>query len=493
MKFTEEQKRLQSVFRVPKASKSSVTGTDPERGANGRKLQQFRPRKTHKKSRKGCKNCKERHIRCDEEPGGCLRCRKHGIECDYLLSTSDDPSQAVRTADEPDPSATEQSTPQSQSAMPSTVVKSAAHRQDALAPFSCQISASPLSSISSSPGTSLHESQALVHHFHTVTAMTCGSPASQAINQSAVIAAAIETPYLLHALLGLATAHMRYLTARNQAEVRTRLKIVECFYWAQAFEGFRRELAGPSESCNIVATRRSNVTRHNMDQLLSTLMLVSMHQFSYRDYERDESGPADKSFIWLEDRSQRDAALKWLGIEAGFKGMIGAMAPWLGQSFWLPIMRTVDADEADLKAWLLGSELDNTEQALAKICGIGENSDRSNPYYVNLETLIWCRRFQPIGPEHFNNMIAFVARTKAEFRELVVDRDTPALLVLLHWLQLMHDIGQWWIVERCQAEIRAIVTFLLRRDVHGCGNQQVLELLEKPAEAIGMNITFYKD
>ncbi|EHY54362.1 hypothetical protein HRR86_002051 [Exophiala dermatitidis] len=42
------------------------------------------PRKSHTKSRKGCKTCKKRHIRCDEMFPQCRNCTKHNCRCDYM-------------------------------------------------------------------------------------------------------------------------------------------------------------------------------------------------------------------------------------------------------------------------------------------------------------------------------------------------------------------------------------------------------------------------
>ncbi|KAK6506154.1 hypothetical protein TWF506_011075 [Arthrobotrys conoides] len=41
-------------------------------------------RKSHTKSRKGCKTCKRRHIRCDETFPQCRNCTKHNVRCDYM-------------------------------------------------------------------------------------------------------------------------------------------------------------------------------------------------------------------------------------------------------------------------------------------------------------------------------------------------------------------------------------------------------------------------
>ncbi|QDS77494.1 hypothetical protein FKW77_000180 [Venturia effusa] len=51
-------------------------------------------RRSHTKSRKGCKTCKRRHIRCDETFPQCRNCTKHQVRCDYMDSATpgDEPS-----------------------------------------------------------------------------------------------------------------------------------------------------------------------------------------------------------------------------------------------------------------------------------------------------------------------------------------------------------------------------------------------------------------
>lgn len=46
------------------------------------------PRKSHTKSRKGCRTCKKRHIRCSEEFPQCKNCTKHSVRCDYMDMTN---------------------------------------------------------------------------------------------------------------------------------------------------------------------------------------------------------------------------------------------------------------------------------------------------------------------------------------------------------------------------------------------------------------------
>lgn len=41
------------------------------------------PRLAHKKSRRGCQQCKARRVKCDETHPACTKCTKHGVPCEY--------------------------------------------------------------------------------------------------------------------------------------------------------------------------------------------------------------------------------------------------------------------------------------------------------------------------------------------------------------------------------------------------------------------------
>ncbi|KAG9228599.1 hypothetical protein BJ875DRAFT_233239 [Amylocarpus encephaloides] len=45
-------------------------------------------RKPHQKTRTGCRTCKARKIKCDEQRPECSNCIKHSVPCDYLASTT---------------------------------------------------------------------------------------------------------------------------------------------------------------------------------------------------------------------------------------------------------------------------------------------------------------------------------------------------------------------------------------------------------------------
>ncbi|KAK6857725.1 C6 zinc finger protein [Apiospora arundinis] len=57
------------------------------------------PRRSHKKSRNGCKRCKSRKIKCNEVYPSCGNCVKHGVSCDFensnVLAVPEIPSPLV--------------------------------------------------------------------------------------------------------------------------------------------------------------------------------------------------------------------------------------------------------------------------------------------------------------------------------------------------------------------------------------------------------------
>ncbi|KAJ8117291.1 hypothetical protein OPT61_g1470 [Boeremia exigua] len=51
-------------------------------------------RRSHRKSRAGCKNCKTRRIKCDETKPTCTNCKRRQVLCDFVAPSENSPSQA---------------------------------------------------------------------------------------------------------------------------------------------------------------------------------------------------------------------------------------------------------------------------------------------------------------------------------------------------------------------------------------------------------------
>ncbi|KAM3084005.1 hypothetical protein ACMFMG_001888 [Clarireedia jacksonii] len=61
-------------------------------------------RRTHKKSRKGCAECKRRHIKCDESRPGCVNCSTANYQCSYLKPPTSGTSTPTASTTTPDSS-----------------------------------------------------------------------------------------------------------------------------------------------------------------------------------------------------------------------------------------------------------------------------------------------------------------------------------------------------------------------------------------------------
>ena len=130
-------------------------------------------RRTHRKSRFGCKVCKQRHIKCDESKPSCFNCIAVDRRCSFLDNISSVPSPTVSAPHSPRPSLPTSSHPRCESAPPP-----AALGEDY----------------------TLNHME-LFHHFEHNLASGLGPAHRHAIKES------FHAPFLMDELLALAAAH----------------------------------------------------------------------------------------------------------------------------------------------------------------------------------------------------------------------------------------------------------------------------------------------
>ncbi|KKK13205.1 hypothetical protein P175DRAFT_0470937 [Aspergillus ochraceoroseus IBT 24754] len=168
-----------------------------------------RSRRTHRKSKLGCENCKKRRIKCDEQKPACSNCLHHSIDCDF----------SSRKASE---SRSESSTPSS--------------RRYTFRHSTYQSIASPLSTTpeptSHSRGTQCDPLPALppigisladlhlFHHFVVSTYRTLADEAadSDSVWQIHVPQWGFSFPSIQHLILALAALHLGYLNPEIRAQ-----------------------------------------------------------------------------------------------------------------------------------------------------------------------------------------------------------------------------------------------------------------------------------
>ena len=491
---TKRQAELQGVFKLQGFTSAQSDHQSPDKDSPTVKDPSFRPRKSHTKSRRGCKQCKARRVKCDEtREGGCIKCRNHDIACDYLhlqAAVSRKLFQLQPKDETTDVYSRQASPPTSGRDSKSKPNRLDKKHENALVilPSPNSMLLKPTLDLCPNVRPDMTSPLASLHHFEALTAHTCGSPLGQSIIRSCIIALAGQAPYLMHAMLGVAAAHMAYLLPMEVNAVQhTRNKLADAWHWGHALTLFRKELGG--------AGNGAGAGRSNMDALLSTIMLVAIHQFMLAEHDEKSVmvSNADRwksSFVFVEDCDARWAAMEWLTIQSGFKLLLNQLERYLGESVWLPVF--MDADPEQPLTTPVGidngseTDIDEVEKLLCQFCGITiQSTPEDNVYYSTLETIICVRRLRPMRAALFNKLITLMGRISPEMKKLLWMRDTAALLILCHFLSMMSELKQWWITARARSECHAIMVYLLDQNRKDDDAARIRTVLAEPVEVMG--------
>ncbi|KAI3152096.1 transcriptional regulator family: Fungal Specific TF [Penicillium roqueforti] len=345
------------VFRIPnyKSKDSLACGSEPSEPV-------YHSRRSHRKSRAGCVNCKQRRVKCDEAKPRCLRCQKHGSECDYSgqparpqpQKTNNIVSQFIKTNSDLI------SIDSLASSMSLMMV--ADKLNELLQPPSATGIKLPRALTDATASTRILEA---LHHFHKAPAFATESQTPVRIVMGKMVQLAFETPFLMHAIIAAATTHLCTLLPDNKD-----YRLAEAYHWQQTINQYSTEVS-------------KTITRANMDKLYSTCMIVSMHSF------HQETFNPRTSFVFTTDPT----ALTWLRIQAGMRYLLERTGHWLPQSMWWTVFmesRDASLDFEDKRPGRVGLDPD-----LADLCGIVEETTvEENPCLWPLRMLMGLLPFE---------------------------------------------------------------------------------------------------
>ncbi|KAF9883983.1 hypothetical protein FE257_002424 [Aspergillus nanangensis] len=173
-------------------------------------------RRSHTKSRKGCRQCKRRHVKCDEELPKCGLCKKRKLECTYPPPSSEADSQHAS----PPRDASEAVSASNKLPLPTRMLE-----------------------------------MRLFHLYLTETYITvCQGPLDANHFQCIVPRMATSHPYLLDALLALSSLHQASMEPDdNRMWLETALKYQSraCSALGQVLADFTLDNCGPAFICSI--------------------------------------------------------------------------------------------------------------------------------------------------------------------------------------------------------------------------------------------------
>ncbi|KAJ5156408.1 hypothetical protein N7492_009211 [Penicillium capsulatum] len=430
-----------SVFRVPNYRSQTLQGftDDPSDRV-------YHSRRSHRKSRGGCANCKQRRVKCDESKPHCVRCQKHGVDCNYTATAPPVRSQPTK--------AMIRNNPGKGSGLVSLDIMSISMSRLLLSDNLEELLGSSFStSAAQAPqagSPSMERVMEALHHFNQVTVGTGFSKTATGVMMGKMTRLAFETPFLMHAIIGLATTHLCTVLPENSS-----FRVNEAFHWRQSIVQYSQELS-------------ASVNEQNMDKLYSTCIVLTVYAFYLEEFS------PRSSFVFSSDQT----TLNWLLLQGGLRYLLERTQPWLSQSmWWATFMESHDCD-VNLEDHRPGRT--DLDPEFADVCGITEIcTTKSNPCLWPLRMLT---NLLPLerGPESRQQYFMFMGRLESPYLDRLLQKDTGALLILAWWLALMCKIDEWWAETRVRSECTAICMRL-----EDSQDPRVLRLLEFPASCCG--------
>ncbi|KAI0172181.1 hypothetical protein GGR52DRAFT_457835 [Hypoxylon sp. FL1284] len=388
------------------------------------------PRRSHKKSRAGCRRCKVRKIKCDEVHPRCGNCWKHGVACDFehpVLTDALSPIESPR----PETSTSSCVSPSVNSTLPPTP------SVDSDTPLPLYRNPDPLPLTTNSKSNRMMELK-LLHHYTTITCETLSisSPVSERIWRDTVPNLAFTgAEFLADALLAVSALHLRSHTPQDQDLIRA-----SHAYMASTLSEYGARLS-------------KGINESNAEALFLTAALIAFQSTASRIFTRDDSGD-------LKDRSDGYALpLSWFHSFQGVKAIVASSWQWLRHSgIVVPIIESQPALNLDLSghsANFFGHLLAGVEDEILSFDEDPASQVLTRQAYQHaVAVLDWAHKIPHTGAP-----LVFLATVSRRFVELLEARRPRALAILASYFGLLKVLdGVWWLRGVARREVMGIIS-----------------------------------
>ncbi|XWW95889.1 hypothetical protein V2A60_003857 [Cordyceps javanica] len=414
-----------------------------------------RQRRTHRKSRLGCANCKLRGVKCDESKPACSRCTSAGLSCTYSAQAP-----ALKPAYE-----------QVFSLEPPTA------ELEVLPPPKLTMMHVLPSSLPIVGGTGSYvlrqSDKALVSRFVHNTILTFGGGEADA-NKNRCMMLANAHNYLYHIYIGFAQLQDSHINvvpgSPRPSDGATMAR--HMYHSATMFKQTLTELlplgrraSSPSSSSSISSTER--------DALWMGAAMLATACFANVD-------SLDPREVWPLRAPDDAMDLDWLRMNQG-KDIVWEVAD-LGRPD--SVFRDFYADmaTAHLPSGLSPIRPHALPRAFYALFGVGEpgSAVETNVYHGAVSYLSQIID-DDVTVEAGARLFVFPMEVGAGVKRLLRARDPRAMLLLAYWHAKLVEYPAWWVKFRCIVEGLAIAMHL-RREHADMGD--LIWLLERPRQAL---------
>ncbi|KAJ4295979.1 hypothetical protein N0V88_004681 [Collariella sp. IMI 366227] len=455
------------------------------------------PRRSHKKSRTGCRRCKSRKIKCDEVHPRCGNCVKHGVACDFehpeVLAELQATASATAASSPSTPTTTVNfGSPIAHTSGPASA--SALHHAPA------QLCRAP-TALALSPTTPPSHRLLELRLMHQYTAMTCKTftftaPVTEDIWKITVPNLAFSgSQHLADAILAVAALHLRSMMPNDKELVRA----------SHAY------MAASLAEYSAALTKGINHT--NAESLFLTSALIAFQSTATRVFMKDEVMVGPGADIDADANKQRNQPpgcyaipFSWFHAFQGVKAITAASWQYLRVS---PVVTQVINSQAALQLDLstgpetfFGHLLEGLDEELLAMAGpdpptpppypprvvpspnnpssTTEYPHPSNPnpnpptprhpdllastrqaYQHAVAVLNWAHKVPHKGH------LAFPATVSRRYIELLEERRPRALAILACFFALLKSMdGVWWLQGMARREVLGVMS-LFNSDFFG--------------------------
>ncbi|KAF2675722.1 hypothetical protein K458DRAFT_492928 [Lentithecium fluviatile CBS 122367] len=385
-------------------------------------------RRSHKKSRLGCQECKRRHVKCDEGRPTCANCRDTCRTCVYQ------PPQSHTVRPPPAPFLLQPpSTSNSASTTPATSVASPTATSSRLTAIT------PVQHGAVYPPLNMHHMELFSHFiFETAPSLEDGGPSDREYLRI-MMPAALSAPYLMHQILGLAALHISHTRVSEAKHYRDEATALQ----TQALCLFNETL--------------TEITSENCVPILIFASAVGLHSLAEAVIA---SETAAEDFL--------DRFVTYLNLHRGVRIVTEQSWKFLTQSNLSSILkraeRSLDAtssqshERATLVANHLENLLDHTDMDTASATAC--RNAVSHLQLIHQSELL--AEEVPKEEQQSTSLIwAWPILLSGVFTDLLMKRNPEALIILSHYAVLLHQHRRLWLVGNAgRMLIEAITRFL---------------------------------
>ncbi|RAL03673.1 Zn(II)2Cys6 transcription factor domain-containing protein [Aspergillus ibericus CBS 121593] len=382
------------------------------------------PRRTHTKSRNGCDQCKKRRVKCDEQGPPCSNCMSRELKCTYFNI----------------PGARKEASLSASTPVPVQSLRKAAPSEPPTH------TSQPLSRHGASPlnFASLRELE-LMHKFSTETYQSlCNEPTDHQVWQSVIPRKALEYSFLMSGILAVASLHIA-----SELDPPAALSYIDTAleYHDLAFAPFRQAID------NLTPANCDAVFAHSV---ITTVIGIALPQLAA---------------VREETQSMTENIIVVFELLHGTTNIFSISRPWLQdklftsrRGFWETPLSILDSETEAALDRLTALNNDMLAGANAEQHSIIKNA-------IALLRRCFCRYNHN---RDVASILAWVATVDKEFVQALRCRQPLALLVLLHWGALLHELDGkvWWANNSGRALVSELQNALRPCDVRWEGALQ---------------------